>query len=243
MRFERAKYNEDVAPSNIGADDSLRPDLFEGLVDRSKVIETERINVDALPKRTLYRFVKRVFDVCASAGALIVLAIPMSLIALIVKLDSPGPAFYHQERLGQGGKPFVLTKFRSMRVDAEGEGAQWAQDNDPRVTNFGRFLRVTHLDELPQLWGVIRGDLSLVGPRPERKIFYDEFEKYIHGFSQRMIVKPGVSGLAQVMGGYDLLPEEKILYDIEYIKTQNLVLDAKIIAKTIKVMFTHEGTR
>ena len=222
---------------------TLHPDVFEGLIDRNRVIEVERIDTEALPKRRLYHIIKRAFDVCASTGALVVLAIPMGVIALMIKVDSPGPVFYRQERLGKDGKPFILVKFRSMRVDAEADGARWTQDDDPRVTKLGKTLRMTHLDELPQLWGVIKGDLSLVGPRPEREIFYDEFEKYIHGFKQRMLVKPGVSGLAQVMGGYDLLPEGKIIYDIDYIKNQSFVMDAKIIWATLKVLAAKTGAR
>ena len=137
----------------------------------------------------------------------------------------------------------MVTKFRSMRLDAEAAGAQWAQGSDPRVTKVGRVLRRTRLDELPQFWSVVKGDMSLIGPRPEREVFYKEFEKYIHGFSQRMMVKPGISGYAQVNGGYDLIPEEKILFDLAYIKNRSVKMDWAIIMKTLAVLFNHQGAR
>lgn len=191
----------------------------------------------------VYRFAKRTLDVLVSAVALLVMGIPMALIAIWVKLDSPGPALYRQERLGLNGNPFWIYKFRSMRVDAEANGAQWAEEHDERVTRAGRILRKTRLDELPQLLNILRGQMSLVGPRPERPCFYAEFEKYIHGFSQRMMVKPGLTGLAQVSGGYDLLPEEKIQFDMQYIRERSIALDLKCILRTIGVVFDHDGAR
>jgi lipopolysaccharide/colanic/teichoic acid biosynthesis glycosyltransferase len=210
--------------------------VAEGLVDKSRVVEVEWVDPATLPRRTVYRAFKRGFDVVGSAVALVVLAVPMAAVAVAVKIDSPGPVFFKQERLGKDGKPFTLVKFRTMCVNAEEEGAQWALDGDPRVTKLGRVLRNTRFDEVPQFWGVIKGDLSIVGPRPERKVFYDEFCKYIHGFEQRMMVRPGITGLAQVEGGYDLLPEYKIQYDMKYIKEQNLFMDLRILAKTVGVV-------
>ncbi len=191
-----------------------------------------------------YAFFKRFLDIVASGFALFILLLPMAVIALIIKLTSKGPVFYSQERLGLNGKKFNVVKFRSMRVDAEVGGAQWsAGDDDPRITPFGSFLRKSRLDELPQLWCIFVGDMSLVGPRPEREVFYNEFEKYIHGFHERLKVTPGLTGLAQVNGGYDLKPEEKILLDVEYIKKRSFWLDIKIIFKTVAVVFTHDGAK
>ena len=131
-----------------------------------------------------------------------------------------------------------------MKVDAEANGAQWSKgDNDTRITKYGRFMRKTRIDEHPQLFTILFGKMSIVGPRPEREVFYNEFEKYIHGFSERLKVKPGLTGLAQVSGGYDLMPEEKIVYDIEYIKKRSLWLDLKIIFKTVGVIFSHKGAK
>lgn len=192
--------------------------------------------------KPVYSFIKRTFDIVASAAALLVLLVPMVLIAIVVSATSEGGALFTQERLGKNGKPFRMTKFRTMRKDAERDGAQWSRgDEDSRITRVGSFLRKVRLDELPQLWSILKGDMSFVGPRPERQVFYDEFETYIHGFSERLKVKPGLTGLAQVNGGYFLRPEEKVLYDVEYIKNRSVWLDLKILFQTIRVVFTADG--
>ncbi len=191
-----------------------------------------------------YKFIKRAFDIIVSFCALIVLALPMLVIALVIKLTSDGPALYTQERLGKNGKPFNIVKFRTMIVDSEANGAQWSSgEDDPRITKIGRILRNTRMDELPQFWCILTGKMSFVGPRPERDCFYDEFEKYIHGFRHRLCVTPGLTGLAQINGGYDLKPEEKIVFDMEYINTRSLICDIKIMFKTVKVIFTHDGAK
>jgi len=172
-----------------------------------------------------------------------VLLIPMLVVGALIRADSPGPALFKQERLGKDGKPFMMYKFRSMRLGAEANGPQWARRNDDRCTRVGHFLRNTRIDELPQLWNILKGDMSLVGPRPERRYFYDEFETYIPGFRNRLVVQPGLTGLAQVNGGYELLPEEKIVYDMEYIRTRTFWMDVKCILKTIQLVFTHKGAR
>lgn len=139
---------------------------------------------------------------------------------------------------------FEIIKFRSMYDDAENNGAQWSDgENDERITPFGKFLRLTRMDELPQFAQILTGKMSLVGPRPERECFYEKFETYIHGFSERLKVKPGLTGLAQVSGGYDLRPEEKVVYDIEYIKKRSLWLDLKCILLTVRIIFSHNGAR
>ena len=139
---------------------------------------------------------------------------------------------------------FYMYKFRSMVMNAEQNGAQWSNgEEDDRITALGHVLRQSRLDELPQLWNILKGDMSFVGPRPERECFYDEFEMYIHGFRQRLCVKPGLTGLAQVRGGYDLRPEEKIVYDMEYIEKQSIGLDWKIIFDTVRVVVSHEGAK
>ena len=197
-----------------------------------------------IPAKPIYCVIKRSFDIIASFAALVLLFIPMIIIAIIVRLDSPGSAFYVQERLGVNGKPINVIKFRTMYVDAEQSGAQWSNGkDDPRITPFGRILRQKRLDEIPQFWQTLIGEMSIIGPRPEREVFYNKFETYIHGFSQRLCVKPGITGLAQVMGGYDLKPEEKIVYDIEYIKNRSVWLDIKILFMTVKVILTHSGAK
>ena len=223
----------------------LSPDEIDisNLVDTTRVIEIEKLDPSVLNGRWGYRFVKRAFDVFASSSALVVCAVPMAVIALLVKRDSPGPVFYRQERVGHNGQPFMLVKFRTMYEDAEINGPQWAEAVDERVTSVGHVLRSTRLDEIPQFAQVVTGKLSLVGPRPERPVFAEAFEEYIPGFWQRTLVRPGISGLAQVMGGYDLRPAEKVVFDIEYIKRQSVVLDLKVMLKTLKVVFTGEGAR
>ena len=191
-----------------------------------------------------YKIVKRIFDIVVSFCALIFLSIPMVVIAIAVKASSEGPAIYKQERLGKNGKSFQILKFRTMIKESEVDGAQWSTgDDDPRITPVGRILRKFRLDELPQFWNILNGSMSFVGPRPERECFYEEFEKYIHGFKHRLCVTPGLTGLAQVNGGYDLKPEEKIVYDMEYINNRSIINDIKIMFKTVAVIFTHDGAK
>lgn len=190
-----------------------------------------------------YRLLKRAVDIAVGLSVAVFGAVPMLIIAALIKLDSKGPAIFRQERLGKDGKIFVMYKFRSMNVDAEVNGPQWAEKEDDRCTKVGSILRKTRLDELPQFINILKGEMSLVGPRPERPYFYDEFETYIHGFRNRLVVRPGLTGWAQVSGGYDLLPEEKIVYDMEYISKMSVGMDLRCIFKTVRLIFTHEGAR
>lgn len=186
---------------------------------------------------------KRAFDVAAAAAMGAVLALPMGVIALLIRLDSPGPAIYRQERLGRDGVPFLMLKFRTMAVDAEADGPRWAGRNDVRCTRLGLHLRRCRLDELPQLWNILRGEMSLVGPRPERPCFYREFERRVPGFHCRLAVKPGLTGYAQVNGGYELAPEEKLALDMEYIARRCPALDLLCMVKTVPLLFSHRGAR
>lgn len=201
-------------------------------------------DLGVIEKKPFYAAMKRGFDIIFSVLALVILAIPMAVIATVVKCTSKGPVFYHQERLGLNGKRFDVIKFRSMVEDAEKDHVQWSEgEDDPRITPIGRLLRKTRLDELPQFWCILTGEMTLVGPRPEREVFYNEFERYIHGFRERLKVKPGLTGLAQVRGGYYLMPEEKIVYDVEYIKKRSLWLDVKIVLETVAVVCKREGAK
>ena len=200
---------------------------------------TKEYNVEPvgnLPRKPVYEFVKRSFDIVLSAFLLLLLAVPMIIIGITVRITSPGPALYTQERLGKDGKQIKIYKFRTMVSDSEVDTIRWSYDEDPRVTPLGRVLRKYHIDELPQLWDIFRGVLSFVGPRPEREVFYDAFETYIHGFRERLKVKPGLTGLAQVTGGYLMPPEEKIVCDMEYIRNRSVVLDLKLMIKTAVVV-------
>lgn len=198
--------------------------------------EYEVESVGELPQKPVYELVKRCFDVALSAFLLLLLAIPMLMIGLAVKITSPGSALYTQERLGKDGKQIRICKFRTMVSDSEIDAIRWSCDSDPRVTPLGKILRKYHIDELPQLWDIFRGVLSFVGPRPEREVFYDAFETYIHGFRERLKVKPGLTGLAQVTGGSLMPPEEKIVCDMEYIRNRSAVLDLKLILQTAVVV-------
>lgn len=201
-------------------------------------------HVDKVKSKPFYSFVKRLFDFVVCLIAVVALLPLFLVLAIIIKCSSKGPVLYVQKRCGYHGKIISVPKFRTMRVDAEANGAQWSEgDEDPRIYRFGRFLRKTRLDELPQLWCCVIGTMSLVGPRPERECFTEEFEKYIHGFKDRLKVKPGITGWAQVNGGYDLKPEEKIVYDIEYIEKRSLWMDVKILFKTVAVVFNHKGAK
>ena len=188
--------------------------------------------------------VKRVFDIGMSI-VIGTLTFPVMIIAsVIVKLESPGSIIYSQERVGENEKEFMVYKFRSMRQDAEKDGAKWAQKNDPRVTKFGNFMRKTRIDELPQLLNVIRGDMSFIGPRPERMVFIKELEKQIPYYGLRHMVKPGLTGWAQVMYPYGATVEDaknKLEYDLYYIKCYSLYLDIVILFKTLKTVVFGKG--
>lgn len=193
-------------------------------------------------RRPVYAFCKRLLDILFSLGGLIVTLLPMAVIALIVYFDSGSPVIFRQTRLGKGQKIFTLYKFRSMRhMPASPE--RWATLNDDRVTRFGKFLRKSHLDELPQLYNILIGDMSFVGPRPETPGLHGEFCGYIDGFDQRCLVIPGLTGWAQVNGGYDLLPEEKIQFDVEYIERRSLWFDLYCLLRTVGTVLSGKGAR
>ena len=179
------------------------------------------------------------------AALLILLSLPITIpTAIAVKLDSPGSIFYSQVRTGLNGKKFKVHKFRSMRSDAEKMGIQWAQEKDPRITRSGRFIRLTRIDELPQLWNVLKGEMSLVGPRPERPEFDSQLRQAIPYYDLRYLVKPGITGWAQVCYPYGASVEDayqKVAYDLYYIKNYSLVLDAAIAIKTLRVVILGKG--
>jgi exopolysaccharide biosynthesis polyprenyl glycosylphosphotransferase len=191
-----------------------------------------------------YTFVKRAIDLVFSLGLGLVLLPLFPVIALAIKLDSRGPILYSQQRIGLGGKPFRIYKFRTMRRDAEANGAVWAQARDPRVTRAGRFMRLTRLDELPQIWNVIRGEMSVVGPRPERPEFTELLARDIPGYDLRHTVKPGLTGWAQVCYRYTSSVRDtraKVEYDLFYVKHLSVAFDLKILLRTVKVVLGRKG--
>jgi sugar transferase (PEP-CTERM system associated) len=197
-------------------------------------------------KGRLLMVAKRTLDLVVAALGLMVLSPIMAMVALAIRISSPGPAVYHQERVGKDGRLFTIHKFRSMRVDAEAlTGAVWASVDDPRVTPLGRFLRRTRLDELPQLWNVLRGHMSFVGPRPERPEFVDDLAAKIPFYGQRHAVRPGVTGWAQVRHRYGNTIEdslEKLQYDLFYIKHLSIAFDLFVILETMKTVITRRGS-
>ncbi len=191
-------------------------------------------------------FAKRLLDLLAAAVGLVASLPFMLLVALAVRLDSPGPIFFRQERVGRGGRPFTLWKFRSMSTDAEADGARWAVERDPRITRVGRFIRKTRLDELPQLWNVLAGHMSLVGPRPERQVFVDQLKEQCPWYEQRLVVRPGLTGWAQVRAPYASTFEEsieKLKLDLYYVKNLSVFLDISILLSTARIVLLGRGGR
>jgi len=204
----------------------------------------------------------RLVNIAIAAIALVVMAPVMLLVALAVRLTSKGPVFYSQVRVGvdrrfrqkstydrrgfdYGGRPFTMFKFRTMRVDAEANGqAVWAQKNDPRTTPIGKFLRKTRLDELPQLWNVIRGDMNIVGPRPERPSIFAQLREDIPMYAQRQRVKPGITGWAQINQAYDTCLDDvrsKVQFDLQYVQRQGILHDLQIMSMTVPVMIRRQA--
>lgn len=222
------------------------------MLDIEKKIEVSYINEEWLLnaygfqilRSQIQNKIKRIFDISMSI-IIGVLTFPIMILAMIiVRLESPGPIIYSQARVGEKEKEFMVHKFRSMRQDAEKDGAKWAQKNDPRVTKFGNFMRKTRIDELPQLLNVIKGEMSFIGPRPERMVFIKELEKQIPYYGLRHMVKPGLTGWAQVMYPYGATVEDakfKLEYDLYYIKGYSLFLDIVILFKTLKTVVFGKG--
>jgi sugar transferase (PEP-CTERM system associated) len=227
---------------------------FSSFIER----ETGRVDLDTVNPswlifsdgfssgRAVSSVAKRMFDVLAS-GVLLALTFPLiALFALIVKLDSKGPAFFRQTRVGLYGVPFELIKLRSMRTDAEQNGAQFAQKDDPRVTRVGKFIRKVRIDELPQAWSVLKGEMSFVGPRPERPQFVDDLEDKLPFYAERHMVKPGITGWAQINYPYGASMEDsrhKLEYDLYYAKNYTPFLDLLILLQTLRVVLWPEGVR
>ncbi|MCR5272440.1 MAG: exopolysaccharide biosynthesis polyprenyl glycosylphosphotransferase, partial [Lachnospiraceae bacterium] len=188
----------------------------------------------------LQAIMKRIMDIVVSGLALIILAIPMIIIAILIKTYDGGPVMYSQKRLTLNGREFDILKFRSMVVDSEKNGARLASANDDRITPVGRVIRRLHFDELPQLINILKGDMSVVGPRPERKDIADEYKKEIPEFDFRLKVKGGLTGYAQVYGQYNTTPYDKLKLDLTYIENYSLWLDIKIMILTVKILFWKE---
>lgn len=227
---------------------------FSSFIER----ETGRVDLDTInpswlifsdgfsSSRMFSSAVKRIFDIVASTVLLVLTAPVIVVFAVLVKLDSKGPAFFRQKRVGLYGEPFTLIKLRSMRTDAEKDGAKWAEKNDPRVTRLGRFIRKVRIDELPQTWSVLKGEMSFVGPRPEVPAFVDSLEDQIPFYGERHMVKPGITGWAQINYPYGASVEDsrcKLEYDLYYAKNYTPFLDLVILLQTLRVILWPEGAR
>ena len=223
------------ADVNVGL--KVYPDAFQLITERVDVGElsgVKLLSVKDVALRGWNRMLKRAFDMAFSAAILVLTAPLMLLLAALIKLDSPGPVFFIQERVGLDGQPIQMIKFRSMRVGADKERAGWTTPDDPRRTRMGRFLRRFSLDELPQFINVLLGEMSVVGPRPEQRFYVQKFSRTIPKYMLRHREKAGITGWAQVNGlRGDTSIEERTRLDLEYIETWSLLLDLKIIARTV----------
>ena len=189
------------------------------------------------------RVAKRTMDIVLSFIALVIAAIPMAIVAVAIKLEDGGPVFFKQKRMTRNGREFEILKFRSMIVDAEKyAGAVLATENDPRITKVGKIIRATRLDELPQIINIFKGDMSIVGPRPERKVIADEYCKDIPEFAYRLKVRGGLTGYAQIYGKYNTSPYDKLRLDLMYIENYSLLLDIKLIILTLRIIFSKDST-
>lgn len=224
----------------------LVPTLYEIACSKMYLWQLDDLPAQRLSRMRLtleQRILKRTLDIIVSAVSIILLSPVMLITAIIVKLDSPGPVIYSQVRVGRYGKTFKVHKFRSMRQDAEAQtGPVLAGENDPRITKFGRFMRATRLDELPQLFNVLKGEMSIVGPRPERPFFVEQFIKERPEYAYRHNVKPGITGLAQIAGKYNTTAYDKLIYDLIYIQHISVINDLTIMLQTLKVLITKEST-
>lgn len=219
--------------------------------------ESGRLSIDSLRpsalvfstgfrRRTLTMGLKRAVDVLIAAAGLLVLSPLFALIAVLIIVDSPGPVIYRQMRVGLRGQPYQIWKFRSMRKDAEKNGPRWAELGDPRISAVGRVLRKMRLDELPQFVNVLKGEMSLVGPRPERPVFVQELRQKIPYYDIRHTVRPGITGWAQTQFSYGASAEDahkKLQYDLYYVKNMSFWLDCRILTQTIRVVLLGEGAR
>ena len=232
----------------LGIGVKIQPDLYEFFTGQARLLAIHGMPlIDINPElmKTWERFIKRAIDIALSACVLI-LGFPFLLItALLVRLDSKGPVIFKQIRVGKNGRVFTMYKFRSMVVDAEAGGQKWAVVNDPRVTRIGRFLRKSHLDEMPQFWNVLKGEMSLVGPRPEMPFFVDKFKKELPYYTRRLVIRPGLTGWNQIhYRNYQESIEEitnRLKHDFYYIENMSLQLDIEIIIRTVIRVFKGHG--
>jgi exopolysaccharide biosynthesis polyprenyl glycosylphosphotransferase len=231
----------------MGVRFKIVPELYEMFLsetDGEDVNGLPLVEVMAPPIYGANEVIKRLIDILVSSVTLLLL-LPLTLLTMVmIKIESRGPVLFKQNRVGKDGRIFSLYKFRSMTKDAEKyTGPVMAKSDDRRITKLGRILRRTRLDEIPQLINVLKGDMSLVGPRPERPFFVERFKREIPGYVQRLQVRPGITGLAQVHSRYDISARSKLRYDLLYVRRHSLFLDLEIILRTVGVILGRKGAR
>ena len=226
------------APRNWSSSSTVSPSSLPCRIDFCRAFEAIR------PIDRTYAFIKRAIDIAVASAICLILAPILPIVALAIKLDSRGPILYSQTRVGQSGRTFRIYKFRTMRIDAEANGAVWATKRDPRITRVGGFMRKTRLDEIPQVWNLLRGDMALVGPRPERPEFTATLAEQIPAYDLRHTVKPGLTGWAQVCYRYTSSIRDtraKVEYDLYYVKHCSPKMDLVIMLRTVKVVVAMKG--
>lgn len=196
-----------------------------------------------MKKKPIYDVMSRLFDIVFSIVFFIISSPIFLIVVVAIKIEDGGDILYRQIRLGKDGEIFTIYKIRSMRVGLVEKEIKWTEIEDDRITKVGKFIRKTRIDEIPQLYNILMGQMKMIGPRPERPELAEEFYVKLPEFADRLAVKPGLTGLAQVSGGYDLTPAEKLNFDVEYIKYRSLSLDLKIMLKTMSVVLRGEGAR
>jgi exopolysaccharide biosynthesis polyprenyl glycosylphosphotransferase len=243
--YHQQAYTQILGAARRGVAIYAIPTVYEillGRLNHLRINDLPLLELRINPSSDTQQFIKRGFDITLAVVLLVLLAIPMFIVSTLIKLTSKGPVLFTQQRIGRNGRPFRIYKFRSMVDKADSiYGIYQAKKADPRITALGRFLRMTRIDELPQLWNILRGDMSFIGPRPLVAEEVSRFEAEVTGFRERTRIRPGVTGLAQVSGGYETCAEIKLKYDLAYVAHQNMTLDMQILFRTIKTVITRAG--
>ena len=261
-KIQKEKIDTLILSENLESNPEILKSLYQCLpfeinfINFAKAYETitQKIPVSSLThawflenlkqgEKNFYNKIKRILDIISASAILIIACVFTPFIALAIKLEDNGPVFYKHQRIGKNRKPFLLIKFRSMKENSENDGPVWAKKQDKRITKTGKFLRKTHLDEIPQMFNILKGDISLVGPRPERPEFTEKLEKEIPYYHIRHLIKPGFTGWAQIKFRYGrsiMDSKEKFQYDLYYIKNNSLFLDIGILLKTFQLFFKKE---
>jgi exopolysaccharide biosynthesis polyprenyl glycosylphosphotransferase len=243
--YHQQLYTQILGAARRGVPIYAIPTVYEillGRLNHFRINDMPLLELRVNPPSDTQQVLKRSFDIVLATVLLNVMTVPMLAVALLIKLTSPGHILFKQKRIGRDGRPFTIFKFRTMVDQADKlYGIYQAKKTDPRITKIGRWLRVTRMDELPQLINIIRGDMSFIGPRPLVEGEVSKYEAEVTGFRERTRIRPGVTGLAQVSGGYETSPDIKLKYDLAYVANQNMTLDLQILFRTVKTVLTRAG--